>query len=330
MADSHYPEYTAVIRTLGKAGEKFESEINSLRAQSVRPQQILAYIPDGYEIPVFPGSEVVRWIRSPKGMVTQRSLPFDEVTTEYILFLDDDVYLPPEGAEKLLRAAIRENADAVVPNTFPNSEGSLKWKLRNMGQGAFPSFSKKWAFRVRHSTYYNYCNHPDAVMPTQSGAGPCALVRFSAYKAIRFDEERWIEFCGYPLGEDLLFFNKLHQCGYKVFAQFDTGITHLDAGSGHAADREKQFRLAEAVRYILWHRISYSTAGSGISRLYRSACYHSTQWAMWMLDLVRFAVTGNPYKMRNRFAGMRQGKQFTKSPQYTSLPKFNAYTRPRH
>lgn len=329
MAEYRYPEYTAVIRTLGKAGEKFEAEINSLKAQTLQPRQILAYIPDGYDIPVFPGSDAVRWIRSPKGMVTQRSLPFDEVETEYILFLDDDVYLPPAGAEMLMRTAVDENADAVVPNTFPNSEGSLKWKLRNMGQGAFPSFSKKWAFRIRHSTYYNYCDNPDPVMPTQSGAGPCSLVCFSTYKAIHFEEERWIELCGYPLGEDLLFFNKMYQCGYRVLAQFDTGIQHLDAGSGHAADHERQFRLAEAVRYILWHRISYSTATSGISRLYRSACYHSTQGAMWLLDLVRFAVTGKSYKMRNRFRGMRQGKEFTKSDEYRKLPRFNAYARTR-
>ncbi len=327
MADSHYPDYTAVIRTLGKAGEKFESEIHSLRAQTVQPHQILAYIPDGYEIPVFPGSDVVRWIRSPKGMVTQRSLPFDEVKTEYILFLDDDVFLPPTGAEMLLQTIVKENADAVVPNTFPNNKGSLKWKLRNMGQGTFPSLSKKWAFRVRHSTYYNYCNHPDPVMPTQSGAGPCALVRFSAYKAIRFEEERWIELCGYPLGEDLLFFNKLHQCGYKVLAQFNTGIQHLDAGAVHTAEREKQFRLAEAVRYILWHRISFSTADSAMSRLYRTACYYSTQGAMLLLDLVRLAVTGNPYKIRNRLPGMRQGEKFTATPEYRNLPKFNAYRR---
>ena len=27
-------------------------------------------------------------------MVTQRSLPFDEVQTDWMLFLDDDMYLP--------------------------------------------------------------------------------------------------------------------------------------------------------------------------------------------------------------------------------------------
>jgi predicted glycosyltransferase involved in capsule biosynthesis len=104
--------YCAVIRTLGTAGEKFEKEIASLLAQNTPPDKIIAYIPDGYKIPRFSNSEKVEWVRSPKGMITQRSLPFDEVTTEWILFLDDDVYLSPDSVEKLFEGIAQEKGDA--------------------------------------------------------------------------------------------------------------------------------------------------------------------------------------------------------------------------
>ena len=79
-------EYTAVIRTLGKAGEKYQTLLDSLNKQTVPPVQILVYIAEGYAIPKETiGKE--RYIYVKKGMVAQRALRYDEVDTEYILFL---------------------------------------------------------------------------------------------------------------------------------------------------------------------------------------------------------------------------------------------------
>ena len=35
--------------------------------------------------------------------MAQRALPYDEVKTEWMLFLDDDVFLPPQAVETLYR-----------------------------------------------------------------------------------------------------------------------------------------------------------------------------------------------------------------------------------
>lgn len=169
------PKYSIAIRTLGTAGDKFVREIDSILSQTVLPDAIFAYIPNGYSIPEFSGSENITWIRSPKGMVSQRSLPFNEITTPYILFLDDDIEMSPDTVEKLFDPIIRANADVVVANVFPNHEGSLLWKFKSALGGTLPSLSKKWAFRIRHSTHYSYCNSPKEYMPTQSGAGACIL-----------------------------------------------------------------------------------------------------------------------------------------------------------
>ena len=100
-------EYTAVIRTLGKAGEKYQTLLDSLVSQVIPPKEIIVYIAEGYPIPKETcGKE--KYVYVPKGMVAQRALNYDEVQTEYILFLDDDMYLPPSLAEDLFKAMAKK------------------------------------------------------------------------------------------------------------------------------------------------------------------------------------------------------------------------------
>lgn len=51
-------------------------------------------------------------------MVKQRSLPFNEVDTEWMLLLDDDMYLPPKMVETMIEKAIQEKADCIVPDVY--------------------------------------------------------------------------------------------------------------------------------------------------------------------------------------------------------------------
>lgn len=44
-------KYTAVIRTLGKAGVKYQTLLDSLCAQTIQPEAIIVYLADGYPIP---------------------------------------------------------------------------------------------------------------------------------------------------------------------------------------------------------------------------------------------------------------------------------------
>ena len=95
-------EYTAVIRTLGKAGEKYQTLLDSLVSQTIPPKEIIVYIAEGYQFPKETcGKE--KYVCVPKGMVAQRALRYDEVHTDYLLMLDDDVYLPGDAVERLFR-----------------------------------------------------------------------------------------------------------------------------------------------------------------------------------------------------------------------------------
>ena len=86
-------KYTAVIRTLGTAGAKYQQLLNSLGNQTMKPNEIIVYIAEGYPLPM-ETIGIEKYIYVKKGMVAQRALHYDEVTTDYILFLDEDVFLP--------------------------------------------------------------------------------------------------------------------------------------------------------------------------------------------------------------------------------------------
>ena len=79
-------DYSVVIRTLGRAGALYQKTLDSICSQTIRPQNIIVYIAEGYVLP----KETIgieQYVYVPKGMVAQRALNYDEVQTEYCLFL---------------------------------------------------------------------------------------------------------------------------------------------------------------------------------------------------------------------------------------------------
>lgn len=125
-----YPSYCVSIRTLGTAGEKYLETLRSCERQTVKPEHIFVYIPYGYALP----KETIgieEYIRCDKGMVSQRALPFDEVTTEFILFLDDDLSFQEDFVKTLFDGLIENEGDCISPNIYPNNEEKLLNKVRN-------------------------------------------------------------------------------------------------------------------------------------------------------------------------------------------------------
>ena len=64
-------EYSIVIRTVGKAGEKYQKLLDSIKKLNVQPAEVLVVLPKGYEKPKERlGDE--KFVYSEKGMVQQR------------------------------------------------------------------------------------------------------------------------------------------------------------------------------------------------------------------------------------------------------------------
>lgn len=57
MAEQKIGKYTIAIRTLGKAGEKYQRLLNSIQNSRILPEKVVVVLPEGYEIP----SERMGW-----------------------------------------------------------------------------------------------------------------------------------------------------------------------------------------------------------------------------------------------------------------------------
>ena len=238
-------EYCVAIRTLGSAGEKFQKELDSIISQTIKPQGIFVYIPEGYPIP----KETVgieQYIRCRKGMVAQRALPYNEITTPLCLFLDDDVYLPPDAVETMINAMIAHQGDCIVADTFKNQDMNVRSKIKSaITNWALPRRDDNWAFKIGYTATFSYNNHPRRnVYPSQSGAGPCSLWRIEALRQIHFEDELWMDKFGFAYGDDLLYFHKLFRNGGKLLTLYHSGIEHMDAQSSRKSyDNSRKFYI---------------------------------------------------------------------------------------
>lgn len=320
-------EYCVAIRTLGTAGEKYQTLLDSLNRQTIRPKKILVYIPDGYAIP----QETIGWeeyVRSPKGMITQRSLPFDEIDTEFILFCDDDLSLEPNSVERLYLGLKENNGCCISPNTFPIENKSILYKIKKAIAGdAFPRKNDGWAFKIMRNGSYTYNNKPSKdVLPTQSAAGPCLLIKKEAYLAIHFQDERWLDSFKYALGEDTLFFYKLHIMKYKVLIHYNSGIVHLDAGTSSKSLPEEWIRKSVALSLIVSYRIRYDVKNVSVFNKIRwlvsNTVHHTEQYSFTFLQAL---LKERRLILFDYLKGIVDAYRYVKSDEYRRIPRFDAY-----
>lgn len=251
-------EYTVAIRSLGTAGEKYQRELDSLCTQTIPPKEILVYIAEGYPIPKETcGRE--RYIYVKKGMVAQRALQYDEITTEYILFLDDDVFLPDNGVEHLFRQMRKYGADVVSPNTFSNFKMKGKVKMLNLILGKLIPFEyDRWLYKIARTggSFYNKKPSKDFYW-SETNAGPCFLCKKNDFLNIHFEDELWLDETPYALPEDQVMFYKMHLNDLKIGTSMDSGIIHLDAGTAVQTSSDKEIKLLYSEvrnQIIFWHR----------------------------------------------------------------------------
>ena len=253
-------EYTAVIRTLGTAGEKYQQLLDSLQAQTIAPQAIIVYIAVGYPLPKETiGTE--RYVRVKKGMVAQRALPYDEVETEWMLFLDDDVYLPPQAVETLYGQLQEKGADVISPDVFPNAKRSCMGELMMTLSGRMRARrgDNKWGYKVMRTAGYSYNANPtQSTYWSQTNAGPCFLCKKQTFLDIHFEEELWLDRLAYAQGDDQVMFYKMHLHGLKQLTSYDSGIVHLDAGGNRSPEKERMLIYSDfRFKTIFWYRFIF-------------------------------------------------------------------------
>lgn len=312
--------YTAVIRTLGTAGEKYRTLLESLAKQTVRPAKILVYIAEGYPIPPQTiGCEQYVYVR--KGMVAQRALPYTEAETEYLLMLDDDLYLPESAVETMFRYLTEMQADVISPDVFPNADRALSAKLMMALSGRMlPRRNDgRWGYRVMRNAGYSYNTSPaPGVCWSQTNAGACFLCRKSDFLKIHLEEELWMDQLKYALGDDQVMFYKMYLSGLKLLTWYHNGIQHLDAASATRDDEKERNRIFADFRFktIFWHRFIYLPDSSWLSRLRSVICMGYTLGFTLLVSLLK----GNLGIMKLKWRAIRDGVRFIRSEAYRQLP----------
>lgn len=320
-------EYTVAIRTVGKAGDKYKKELESLHAQTIKPKRILVFLAEGFERPNFQvGYE--EYIIVQKGLVHQRAASIQGVDTEFLLILDDDVYFPEDSVKKLHDEMMKYHADCISPDTFPNQELSLSSRLiAFFANGVSSRKNDNCAIKIKRNGAFSFNAHPPKgkSLPTESAAGPALFIKTDVFKAIQYEDEYWVD--QFPAGtfyEDQLMFNKIHKNGFKVLLQYDAGIIHLDAGTNNVKQKTYEKLMYRAMaNYVIWYRSCYNLKGISKKEQFKCSMAYGWRFFLGLLTRLAFSIIHLSPKFTTAFIkGHNKGKSFVKSEEYKKIPNF--------
>ena len=320
-----YPSYSVAIRTLGTAGDKYQETLDSVARQTVQPEKVLVCIPSGYDLP----KETIgreEFIRSEKGMVAQRALPFNEIPSEFILFLDDDLSFEARFVEKLFDGLLDNNGDCICPDIYREHEKDLLIRIRDFLGGTRPHSDKDWSFKIRLDGHYSYNRRPFGdVLLAQSGAGASCLCRKLAFKAIHFEDERWLDAFSFGLCEDQLLYYKLYKYRYKLLTAFNAKIVHLDAASGHDSNNANNYKAQGFCREMVWYRTIFSQNDT-------QSWHFRCRWARLLSRICSFPLSvatvikhKSLMPVKARKEGEKMAERFARSAEYQKIPSYFEY-----
>ena len=320
-------DYCVAIRTLGTAGEKYQKLLDSIKTQTIQPKHIFVYIAEGYDLP----KETIgieEYIRTPKGMVTQRAQPFDEIDTEFILFCDDDLLLPPQCVERMFEAMEGKYGDCVAVNIYEEGKMSKGQQLAIFLHSFITARPDDgWGIKIKRNVSYSFNGNPASnVMHAESAPGAICLCKKSVYQAIHFEDERWLEKMLFPAGEDQLFYYKMHIMGYRVLLMQNPGVIHLDAQAGQRPTKANKMYLQKKNMFIMWYRTIYNIRSK--SAWEKCRCIAAFSWRCLFgvltlpLEVVHYK---QPRFFIDYFRGLWAGYKYVHSEEYKQIPPFDAY-----
>ncbi len=318
--------YSIAIRTLGTSGECLRRELLSIKAQTMQPEKVAIYIADGYSRPDFQiGDEEYIWVK--KGMMAQRALRYDEITSDCVLTLDDDVELSPAFAETMLSAMEENNMDVLGTDIFKVHQMNIKTKIfAAVTNLVFPSPTGKYAFRIKSNGSFNYLNHPTGTTYlSQSCAGPAILWLRKTFNTIHLPDEMWMDELGFSYGDDELITYKAFINGYKLGVCFNASIKNLNAQTSSLAYRKShdRFYVRSKAMFVTWWRMLYKPHGNNHPGNKKALIFGSLKF-IWLTIIMAVAAIylRNAYVFTSHLKGLSDGKEFVKSERYSKLSPY--------
>ena len=319
-------KYSIAIRTLGKSGEMFQRELESIKRQTTQPERVIIYIAEGYDRPDYTiGKEEYVWVK--KGMVAQRALPYDEIESPLLMLLDDDVELAPDSAERLIKAMKEYELDCIAAETMRDNKRPLAIRIYAAFTNlVFPHWSNKWAFKFHSNGSFSYNQHiTKDVYLSQSAAGPASLWKKQVFLDLHIEHELWMDDFGFAYGDDGLTFNKLYKNGYRLGVHYNCGVDNLDARSSSALfqQNDRKFYTRSMASLMIWYRSCYNLAGiSPLKKMWAALSF--TFKAIWLLPIhVLSALYLRSFRVLTYYiSGTLDGLKMVHSQNFKNLPNY--------
>lgn len=315
--------YSVAIRTLGKSGDKYQATLQSVVSQTIPPSSINVYIPYGYELPKETvGTE--KYFRCEKGMIAQRALKYEEIKDEWILFLDDDMFLPMDFMQRAYDFIKKHNVDSISTNVFPNHDASIAKKIAAAFNSVLPMCSSYWGFKVTRCGRYRYNNNPpNDFMHSQTGSGNCILCKKESFMSIHYEDEVWMDKFGYALGDDQLMNYKIFLRGGEEYVWYNSGVKHLDAGSKNRRFDTTHIRKTTACLFLVWHRSIFNLKSNSFFKKGIAVCALAMSLLLKFLFNFIYIFKGVYLAPIAIIQGIMDGIKFTKTDIYSKQKLFD-------
>lgn len=315
-------DYSVIIRTTGKAKEKYAGLLRSVAALEPKPKEVIVVLPEGYPLP----EERLGWETfyfCPKGMVIQRMTGIRMCKTEYALICDDDVRFGPDFVRKLHEPV--ENGMgglSIAPlYSFLPEKGIRAVVDSVLGSGIPTLLHKDRYCSVLRTTGYSYNRKLDRkkkYYESQSAAWTCFYADIKALQAIDFEVEQvWLDAHGYSAMDDQTMFYKAWLRGIKTIVVADASYEHLDARTSTRENREPVLFSSTFNRIVFWHRYIYTQEKNVFGRAWARTCFAYYRMVNGLYAFLRRTTAGEKsIKARAK----KEAREYLRTDAYRNLP----------
>lgn len=318
--------YSVAIRTLALSPDSLRKVLQGVFSQTLLPEKVIIYIARNYATPSWRvGYE--QYVYTDKGMMSQRALPYTELTSDYILMLDDDLVPAPATAARLLTTAETEKTDLLGADVFQNHLLPLTARLAAaVSSLVMPHYGHDKAFRLRRNGAFSYIARPRRQFYiSDTCCGPLMLWRRESFLRLHAEDEKWIDTLGYAYGEDALLSYKATANGMKTGIDFRAEVTNLDSRTSSDRYRNDPRRLYIRTKamFITWWRMCYKPHGNHCHGA-AAALFGGTFKYLWLTSvmLALSAVRLSSTPIRAYLRGLRDGYRYVRSDTYLSIPPY--------
>ena len=320
--------YSIAIRTLGRAGEKYQKLLDSIAKSKIQPEKIVVVLPEGFSIPKEQiGCE--EYVYCSKSMIQQRIEALKYITSEYTLFLDDDISFDEDFVEKLMKPLEEKKYDCSTGPLFSFFPASLAGKIAGTltASVSVSLFHRDMYVKILRSggwSYHTFDTSKKRYYPTESFAWTCFMIRTDVMRDLKMEDEKiWLERFGYAAGDDRVMAYKLVKKGYKACIVSNALYVHNDAKTSTSKEEMINTKPTFCMYYmhrVFWQRFIQDLEKSNFHRLQNRICLFYWKKMISLYYWMKGIKTVNqPYRTAFK-EGLKEAETFVSSEEYRKLP----------